>query len=155
LNIHSIDLSLATTEDSFELKHFLKRHKQSQIQRNDNAYIVRLNLAQTSTIIGVARLIHLSNSQPTIYWLRGLYIETSQRKKGYAKQLLRFMVEAISQQKKPFQIITFPLKHLEALYHKQGFQRVASAQLPPVLIHQYQPKKGWLCMHYTEGCTRT
>ncbi len=155
LNTHSIDLSLATTEECFELKHFLKRHKQSQIQRHESVYIVRLNRAQTSTIIGVAKLIHIfsSNDSPSTYWLRGLYIESSQRKKGYANQLLRFMAESINHQTKPAQIIAFPLKHLEALYRKQGYQIMESTELPSPLRHQYQPQKGWLCMHYTEACT--
>ncbi len=152
MNTHSISLSLATTEESFELKHFLKRHKQSQIQRNETVYIVRLNRAQTSTIIGVAKLIPISNDSPSTYWLRGLYIEPSQRKKGYANRLLRFMAESINHPTKPSQIIAFPLKHLEALYRKQGYQRIESGELPSSLRHQYQPQKGWLCMRYTEAC---
>lgn len=155
MNTHSISLSLATTETCFELKHFLKRHKQGQIQRNERVYIVRLNSTQASTIIGVAKLIPISSDSPTTYWLRGLYIETSQRKKGYANRLLRFMAKSIRHQTKPFQIIAFPLKHLEVLYQKQGYQIMENTKLPSPLRHQYQPQKGWLCMRYSEACTGT
>lgn len=143
-----ICLSLASTENAFELKHFLKRHKQSSIQHNESVYIVRLKNEQHSSIIGVAKLAMLPKDTTSTYWLRGLYVENSQRKKGYASQLLSFIAESVISQKKAVHIIAFPLKHLERLYQKQDYQMIPSTQLPPALVGKYLHQKGWLCMRF-------
>ncbi len=148
----SIHLQIATQNDLFELKHFLKRHKQRSVQSNDLVYLVRLYMPSSQAIIGVGKLKSISQNT---FWLHGLYISPSQRKQGYASQLLLFMAaqrqethNSSSGQTK--QIITFPLAHLETFYLKNNYQFIEPSGLPSELNLRYQKAKkqhkNWLCM---------
>ena len=149
----SIALYKASEQDFFEVKHFLKRHKQSSMQSDDSVFIVRLNTASSRTIIGVAKLKQLNQNT---HWLHGVYVVLPWRNQGVASQLLQFITEWLPIQhanEQNSQIFAFPLPHLETFYRKIGYRPTAPLTLPQTLQARYQAaqtqQKGWLSMSLT------
>jgi len=149
---HLITLHHATEADFFEIKHFLKRHKQSSANRHDKVYIVRFQ----KRLIGIAKLVVIPNdSAIDQYWLRGLYIEAAHRKQGLASLLLKFIDQDLTEQSIRTQvhveIMAFPFAHLESFYLQNGYQFLKPTTLPSILKEPYQKaceqKKNWLSMH--------
>lgn len=150
-NQNLITMHYATEADLFEIKHFLKRHKQSSAQRDDSIYMVR----HQKRLIGIARLVEIFHKcEITQYWLRGLYIEASWRQQGLATQLIAFMdqhvIESKISSKCDIEIVAFPLSHLESFYLRNGYQPLEPSKLSIILQERYQKalnqQKRWLCM---------
>ncbi|VAW46200.1 hypothetical protein MNBD_GAMMA03-1185 [hydrothermal vent metagenome] len=148
----TIHLKMATQNDLFEVKYFLKRHKQSSVQSDDSVFIVRLNTPSSRAIIGVAKLKSLSQHT---FWLHGLYITPLHRKQGMATQLLQFLTEQLAAIHSKYssdvnQIFAFPLAHLERFYLQHHYQLIEPSHLPNELNLRYQnaqkQHKNWLCM---------
>lgn len=144
-------MHLATAIDFFEIKHFLKRHKQSSANHLDKIYIVR----QQNSLIGIAKLIIISDASNTKqYWLRGLYIDENWRNQALASRLLTFINQNLALSGKPTEIFAFPFKHLDRFYLQNGYQHIAIEQLPKQLEERYkiatQQQKNWLCMAKAE-----
>ncbi|NPA72986.1 MAG: GNAT family N-acetyltransferase [Gammaproteobacteria bacterium] len=138
----------------YEVKHFLKRHKQASASRTDFIYLVR----HGQTLIGVARVIpqvdlSMNDSTPC-FWLRGLFITEPQRKQGIASHLLKRVQKSLSKSHKDFVLVAFPYQHLAQFYQKNGYQATSHNALPLELMNRYQSaldnRKNWLCMHLTK-----
>ena len=149
----STTLHKASEQDFFEVKHFLKRHKQSSIQSDDSVFIVRLNTASSRAIIGVAKLKKLN---PKTHWLHGVYVDLPWRKQGHASQLLQFIAAWLPMQyanEQTLKIFAFPLRHLEDFYLNKGYQATDPSNLPEALRNRYHraqtQQKGWLSMSIT------
>ncbi|MCF6345199.1 MAG: GNAT family N-acetyltransferase [Thiomicrorhabdus sp.] len=139
----SITVQKATENDFFEIKHFIKRHKQSRAQLDDTLFITRLNTPSSQAIIGLAKVRNITH---TADWLHGVYVEPTWRNQGIAGELMMF----IQQQAKNRQMFTFPLPHLKNFYLKQGYQPIEPSELPATLQIRYQNAlehhKKWHCM---------
>jgi len=142
-----VSISLATEVDFFEIKNFLKRHKESSANRNDRNYIVRYE----NRLIGIAKLIIVSDNVTTEkYWLRGLYIDDSFRNLGLGSSLLKFIFQNLTEKHVRFEILAFPHLHLESFYMQNSYQPIDPTELPMNLQERYQKakrqQKDWLCM---------
>jgi N-acetylglutamate synthase-like GNAT family acetyltransferase len=141
-----IKISPADATDFYEIKHFLKRHKESSASRNDLIYIVR----DQKSLIGLVRLLKIEDSQTSQYWLRGLFIEPAYRQKRLASQLLELMTVDLKARHEHFAIWAFPYSHLNKFYGRNGFQSTGMNTLPTSLKSTYQnaikQRKTWLCM---------
>ncbi len=143
-----IKLSLASATDFFEIKHFLKQNKESSANRNDLVYIVRYQ----TKLIGLARLVHIENTQEPLYWLRGLFIETHFRQQRLATQLLDFMTSDLKTHHDHVEILAFPYVHLKQFYEQNRFNSIGPNHLPISLQKTYRNAlnqgKTWLCMAF-------
>lgn len=144
-----IKLCLASTSDFFEIKHFLKQHKESNASRNDLIYTVRYQ----TKLIGLARLIPVKDAIKPQYWLRGLFIETDFRQQRLATNLLDVMTSDLIARHDNFEILAFPYVHLKQFYEQNGFNSIDLNQLPASLQKTYQNAlnqgKTWLCMGFS------
>lgn len=152
INKQLVSITLAKDADFFEIKHFLKRHKQSSAKRNDRVYIVRYE----KRLIGIAKLVPIVNtSSLRQYWLTGLYMEEIYRNLGLASQLLKFIYQDLSTEDALFEILAFPYHHLEQFYHQNGYQPIEPEELPKELQSRYlkakEQQKNWLCMAQKPG----
>lgn len=143
-----IKFSLASNADFFEIKHFLKQHKESSASRNDLIYTVRYQ----TKLIGLARLIPIENAIEPRYWLRGLFIETDFRQQRLATHLLNFMTSDLEVRYDRFEILAFPHAHLQQFYKQNGYNPIELNLLPISLQKTYQNAlnqgKTWLCMAF-------
>lgn len=143
-----IKLSLASAMDFFEVKHFLKQHKESSANRNDLVYMVRYQ----TKLIGLARLVPIENTQEPQYWLRGLFIETHFRQHRLATHLMDFMTSDLKNQHDHFEIFAFPFGHLQQFYKQNGYKTIEVTDLPINLQKTYRNAlnqgKNWLCMAF-------
>ncbi len=141
-----IKISLASTPDFFEIKHFLKQHKESSASRNDLIYTVRYQ----KKLVGLARLIPIEDAIEPQYWLRGLYIEADFRQLRLATHLLDFIASDLKNRHDHFEIFAFPFVHLLQLYKQNDYKTVEITDLPINLQKTYQNAlkqgKSWLCM---------
>ncbi len=141
-----IKMSLASTTDFCEIKHFLKQHKESSASRNDLIYTVRYQ----TKLIGLARLVHIEDAIKPQYWLRGLFIKTDFRQQSLATLLLDFMTSDLKARHDNFEILAFPYAHLKQFYEQNGFNSIELNHLPESLQNTYQNAlnqgKTWLCM---------
>jgi N-acetylglutamate synthase-like GNAT family acetyltransferase len=141
-----IKISLADATNFYEIKHFLKQHKESSASRNDLIYIVR----DKKRLIGLVRLLEIEDSQTPQYWLRGLFIEPAYQQKRLASQLLELMAADLKARHEHFAIWAFPYIHLNKFYGRNGFQSTEVNKLPTNLKNTYQnaikQRKTWLCM---------
>ena len=144
-----IKLCLASTSDFFEIKHFLKQHKESSASRNDLIYTVRYQ----TKLIGLARLIPVRGAIKPRYWLRGLFLETDFRQQRLATHLLDFMTSDFLMIRQPPRSTLFPYVHLKQFYKQNGFNSIDLNQLPASLQKTYQNAlnqgKTWLCMEFS------
>lgn len=142
-------MSLASTTDFYEIKHFLKQHKESSASRNDLIYTVRYQ----TKLIGLVRLLHIEGASQPQYWLRGLFIETEFRQQGLATHLLTLMDMDLQSRHDNFEILAFPYIHLKSFYEQNGFYSIQLKDLPVSLQNTYQNAlnqgKTWLCMAFT------
>lgn len=137
---------LATESDHYEIKHFLKKNKQSSVSRDDRVYILR----QQKKLIGIARLIPAHDSNIERYWLRGLFIDELWRNKGLASQLLNTIDQDLTSIGALVEIIAFPYQHLDSFYQFNGYHHIEPSLLREPLKTSYfnakQQQKNWLCM---------
>ncbi|WP_019555689.1 GNAT family N-acetyltransferase [Thiomicrorhabdus arctica] len=150
-----IKLSLATTADFFEIKHFLKQHKESRANRSDLIYIVRYH----TRLIGLARLVQMRDTIESQYWLRGLFIETDFRQRRLATHLLDLMNSDLKSRHNKFEIFAFPYVHLKQFYEENSFHSIRLSDLPLSLQNTYRNalKQGenWLCMRFIHSMNPT
>lgn len=143
-----IKLSLASATDFFEIKHFLKQHKESSASRNDLIYTVHYQ----AKLIGLVRLVPIENTIKPEYWLRGLFIETDFRQQHLATHLLDFMTSDLKSRYDHFKILAFAYVHLKQFYEQNGFNSIGLNHLPLSLQNTYQNAlnqgKTWLCMAF-------
>lgn len=148
LDTNLIKLTLAATTDFYEIKHFLKRHKENSASRNDLIYTVHYQ----TKLIGLARLIYIRDTVKPQYWLRGLFIEADFRQQGLATQLLDFMTTDLKTRHNNFTILAFPYRHLKQFYKQNGFNEIDLNHLPTSLQNSYQNAlnqgKTWLSMAF-------
>lgn len=140
----TLTFSLATADEFYEIKHFLKRNKIDSANRDDFIYIVRLN----NTIIATARLLKIENSQNAL-WLRGLFVANEYRHLKIASQLLNHI--KINLQEKPSYntLYAFCECHLKPFYLSNQYQLILPSYLPKALqkriLRAQQNGKNWLC----------
>ncbi len=141
-----IKLSLASATNFYEIKHFLKQHKESSANRNDLIYLVRYQ----AKLIGLVRLVQLEGAIKPQYWLRGLFIDSDFRQKRLATHLLDLMTSDLRTRHGHFEILAFPYVHLKQFYEQNGFNLIDLNQLPTSLQNNYKNAlnhgKTWLCM---------
>lgn len=151
---HTVHITLAQSDDSFAIKHFLKRNKQSSVQQNEMVYL----LWQQHELIGLVRLVPI-DVQPTReshshhFWLRGLIVMPKKQRQGLGSKLMAAVHQQLESSYPNWLITTFPLKHLKDFYSELGYQSCDSNQLPKPINAIYQQaqrhNKGWLCMEKT------
>ena len=147
MNLAEYDLNyrIATEDEFYEIKHFLKRNNTYSANRNDTIYLVRYR----EKIIGLARLLKVEGATNTL-WLRGLYINNKWRSKGIASELLSKIYKELQRQDKIKHIYAFAEKHLEHFYKHNAYQEIHKDLLPISLKQKFenaqQQGKKWLCL---------
>lgn len=140
-----LNFSLASKEEFYEIKHFLKRHNTYSANRSDIIYIARSG----KRLIGLARLIAIDDCNDAL-WLRGLFIDEAWRHKGLATSLLNFLYKNQIESLQIKSTIAFAEPHLKKFYQKNNYTEVTIDELPPSLKDRlesaYSQGKKWLCL---------
>lgn len=141
----NLNFDIATNEQFYEIKHFLKKNQTYSANRSDKIYTVRHN----NKLIGLARLLKVDDCVKT-FWLRGLFIETSLRKQGIASELLNYIRKQENQLAEITSIIAFAEPHLQAFYEKNQYPQIPVNQIPNSLQERFKNAqnqgKKWLCL---------
>lgn len=122
--------------------HFLKKHKQVQAGRDDRLYVAQLD---DMKIVGAFWL----DIQPTYYWIRNVFVESSNRHLGIGSKLLQYAIK--ENQKIPYYCFNSP--SLQPFYQSIGFEGILADELPdPLKIRflRYQANgKNLMAMRFT------
>ena len=140
-----VNFAIASKDEFYEIKHFLKRHNTYSANRSDIIYTVRLD----KKLIGLARLINIANDTNTL-WLRGLFIDEAWRNKGLATSLLSYLYKDQIKSLQIKSIVAFAEPHLKTFYQQNNYTEITMEQLPPSLKNRlenaYSQGKKWLCL---------
>jgi len=140
-----VNFSIASKDEFYEIKHFLKRHNTYSANRTDIIYTIRTE----NKLIGLARLITIDDDNNTL-WLRGLFIDEAWRHKGLATSLLNYLYKNQIEPLETKSIVAFAEPHLKQLYQKNNYAEVTMEHLPPSLKNRlenaYSQGKKWLCL---------
>ena len=140
-----VNFSIASKDEFYEIKHFLKHHNTYSANRTDIIYTVRSD----KKLIGLARLINIDDDKNTL-WLRGLFIDEAWRNKGIATSLLNYLYKKQIESSQTKSIVAFSERHLKKFYQQNNFTEVTIEQLPPSLKKRlenaYSQGKRWLCL---------
>ncbi|WP_044407758.1 GNAT family N-acetyltransferase [Thiomicrospira microaerophila] len=110
--------------DKYLLKHFTSQNKLPQPQQAERVFLAK----DQQKIIGIARIVLFDNQA----WLRGLYIEPTERHKGYGAQLVKYLLEKLNQN-----CVGFIQPDLQSFYQKLGFKKRTAEQLDAQLNEKY------------------
>jgi N-acetylglutamate synthase-like GNAT family acetyltransferase len=140
-----INIKIASSEEFYEVKHFLKKNQTYSASRGDIIYTVRVD----KKLIGIARLLKIEDDLNSL-WLRGLFIEDSWRNQGIASQLLLAIYQSQKNTEKIKQIFAFAEFHLDDFYKKNTYKLLEPTQLPISLQTRFfnakEQRKKWLCL---------
>jgi len=140
-----LNIKIATIEEYYEVKHFLKKNQTYSANRGDIIYIVRVD----KKLIGIARLLKIEDDLNSL-WLRGLFIEDIWRNQGIASQLLSSIYQSQKNTGKIKLIYAFAEYHLEHFYKQNSYKLFEPAQLPDSLqtrfLNAKKQGKKWLCL---------
>jgi len=140
-----VNFSIASKDEFYEIKHFLKRHNTYHANRTDVIYTIR----SENKLIGLARLITVDDDDNTL-WLRGLFIDEAWRNKGLATSLLNYLYNNQIKSLETKSIVAFAEPHLKQFYQQNNYTEVTMEQLPPSLKKRlenaYSQGKKWLCL---------
>jgi len=140
----TLTFSLATADEFYEIKHFLKRNKIDSANRDDFIYIVRLK----NTIIATARLLIIENSQNAL-WLRGLFVANEYHHLKIASRLLTHIKSNLQKKHCYNTLYAFCECHLKPFYLSNQYQLIVPSHLPKALqeriLKAQQNGKNWLC----------
>ncbi|WP_029408078.1 GNAT family N-acetyltransferase [Thiomicrorhabdus sp. Milos-T2] len=142
---NNLNFDIATNEQFYEIKHFLKQNQTYSANRSDKIYTVRNN----HKLIGLARLLSLDDCVKT-FWLRGLFIESGSRNQGIASALLTYIRKNETQLAEITSIVAFAEPHLQAFYANNRYQEVSVNHIPNSLQDRFNNAqnqgKNWLCL---------
>ena len=140
-----VNFSIASKDEFYEIKHFLKRHNTYSANRTDIIYTVRSD----KKLIGLARLINIDDCNDAL-WLRGLFIDEAWRNKGLATSLLNYLYKNQIESLQTKSIVAFAEPHLRKFYQQNNYTEVTMEHLPPSLKNRlesaYAQGKKWLCL---------
>lgn len=140
-----LNFTIASKDEFYEIKHFLKRHNTYSANRTDIIYTVRSD----KKLVGLARLINIDDDSNAL-WLRGLFIDEAWRHKGLASSLLNYLYKNQIESLQTKSIVAFAEPHLRKFYQINNYTVVTVEQLPPSLKKRlenaYSQGKKWLCL---------
>ncbi|MEA1988755.1 MAG: GNAT family N-acetyltransferase [Pseudomonadota bacterium] len=140
-----MNFAIASKDEFYEIKHFLKRHNTYSANRTDIIYTIRSG----NKLIGLARLITVDDDNNTL-WLRGLFIDEAWRHKGLATSLLNYLHKNQIDSLQTTNIVAFAEPHLKKFYQQNSYTEVTMEQLPSSLKKRlenaYSQGKKWLCL---------
>ncbi|WP_319381771.1 GNAT family N-acetyltransferase [Thiomicrorhabdus sp.] len=142
----SLDGILDTEHSHFQLKHFLKVHKQRSLYKEDRGFIA----TDQKRLVAFSRLVPLN--QQNHFWLRGLFVIPEMRRRGIASQLIETILEELHQLHRPAYLFLFARQTLEGFYSAKGFSPLEAADLPTELQTRFEQarQKGhqWTAMRW-------
>ncbi|GAB6070814.1 hypothetical protein JCM30760_19110 [Thiomicrorhabdus hydrogeniphila] len=144
ITLQTFVFSLATENEFYEIKHFLKRNKTYSANRDDLIYTVRSN----NTLIATARLLKITDSKNAL-WLRGLFVANEYRQLKVASHLLGFIKKDLQKNHNTNTLYAFCEAHLETFYLQNQYHNISPSDLPKTLHDRIQSAqqngKNWLC----------
>jgi len=140
-----LNIRIASADEFYEIKHFLKKNQTYSANRGDIIYTVRMD----KKLIGIARLLTVEGDSDSL-WLRGLFVEQSWRNQGIASQLLSKLYQSQKSTAGIKQVLAFAEYHLDNFYSLNNYEPLNPELLPESLqIRFFKAKeqgKKWLCL---------
>ncbi len=122
--MHQIKYAKWPHRQQKDVNHFYKSHQQNvSCHHGDIIYTAETidKFPESSSIIGVVFIRHLTHVHTELHLMRSLYIDTAYRNKGIAQQLIKQLLA-----ENPLPVTTICAPNLTPFYLKLGFNQCRS-----------------------------